>query len=181
MDVLHHEIVAAPGAGPRPERTLIVLHGIFGHGRKWKSVAARLVRDRPDWAVALVESFGGTDDRPAGRRRRRSRRAPATCNGGHWLHIDNPDALHRLLVRRLPGNRRRPSHEAFGPRRPTELNGPSDPAGTRRRAGRAAPGRGLPQWKIWNPKLNDRGYPRKISASSALWLSLPLALSASSR
>lgn len=56
MDMLHHEIVAAPGT--RPARTLIVLHGIFGHGRNWKSVAARLVRDRPDWAVALADLRG---------------------------------------------------------------------------------------------------------------------------
>jgi esterase len=32
-----------------------VLHGIFGAGRNWATVAKRLVRARPDWGVLLVD------------------------------------------------------------------------------------------------------------------------------
>lgn len=56
MDVLHHEFVAAPGASPG--RLLVVLHGIYGNARNWTSVAARLVRERPEWAVALADLRG---------------------------------------------------------------------------------------------------------------------------
>jgi pimeloyl-ACP methyl ester carboxylesterase len=34
---------------------LYVLHGVFGAGRNWATVARRLVRDLPDWAVRLVD------------------------------------------------------------------------------------------------------------------------------
>lgn len=38
-----------------PEHWLYVLHGIYGAGRNWGSVARRLVRERPEWGVALVD------------------------------------------------------------------------------------------------------------------------------
>jgi esterase len=51
--LLHHEFLAADGASPT--RWLYMLHGIFGSGRNWGSVARRLVRARPEWGVVLVD------------------------------------------------------------------------------------------------------------------------------
>ncbi|MCY3545957.1 MAG: alpha/beta hydrolase [Gemmatimonadetes bacterium] len=53
MTHIHHETVVAPGAAPT--RQLLVLHGIYGAGRNWGSVARRLVRARPEWSVVLVD------------------------------------------------------------------------------------------------------------------------------
>ena len=53
MTHIHHETVAAPGAAP--VRQLLVLHGIYGAGRNWGSVARRLVRARTDWGVTLAD------------------------------------------------------------------------------------------------------------------------------
>lgn len=53
MTHIHTETVVAPGAAPA--RHLLVLHGIYGAGRNWDSVARRLVRARPDWGVVLVD------------------------------------------------------------------------------------------------------------------------------
>jgi esterase len=41
--------------GEAPERWLAVLHGIFGAGRNWASVARALVRERPEWGALLVD------------------------------------------------------------------------------------------------------------------------------
>jgi esterase len=46
------EIVAGDAS---PERWMAVLHGIFGSGRNWGSVARSLVRARPEWGVLLVD------------------------------------------------------------------------------------------------------------------------------
>ena len=51
--LLHHETVTAEGASPG--HWIYMLHGIFGSGRNWGSVARRLVRARPEWGVALVD------------------------------------------------------------------------------------------------------------------------------
>ena len=51
--VLTHTRIAAPGR--QPERWLLVLHGIYGSGRNWGSLARRLVERRPDWGVLLVD------------------------------------------------------------------------------------------------------------------------------
>lgn len=53
MATLHHEIVEAPGAAPY--RQMLLLHGIYGAGRNWGSIARRLVRARPEWRVVLVD------------------------------------------------------------------------------------------------------------------------------
>ena len=53
MTHIHHETVVAPGAAPTMR--LLVLHGIYGAGRNWGSVARRLVRARPEWSVVLVD------------------------------------------------------------------------------------------------------------------------------
>jgi pimeloyl-ACP methyl ester carboxylesterase len=34
---------------------MLVLHGIYGAGRNWASVARRFVSDRPDWGAVLVD------------------------------------------------------------------------------------------------------------------------------
>jgi len=51
--VLSHSRVTAPGAAP--ERWLLVLHGIYGTGRNWGSIARRVVEARPEWGVLLVD------------------------------------------------------------------------------------------------------------------------------
>jgi len=51
MRILNHEMVGAGGS----TRWLYMLHGIFGAGRNWGTIARRLVRERPDWGVVLVD------------------------------------------------------------------------------------------------------------------------------
>lgn len=51
--ILAHTRVAA--AGHTPERWLLVLHGIYGSGRNWGSVARRVVDARPEWGALLVD------------------------------------------------------------------------------------------------------------------------------
>jgi pimeloyl-ACP methyl ester carboxylesterase len=51
--VLSHERVTVEGA--KPSSWLYMLHGIFGAGRNWSSLAKRLTRERPDWGVVLVD------------------------------------------------------------------------------------------------------------------------------
>lgn len=51
--ILHHSLVTA--AGREPERWLLVLHGIFGKGRNWASIARRLTEARPEWGTVLVD------------------------------------------------------------------------------------------------------------------------------
>ena len=41
--------------GHTPERWLLVLHGIYGSGRNWGSLARRLVQARPEWGILLVD------------------------------------------------------------------------------------------------------------------------------
>lgn len=38
-----------------PEQWLVVLHGIYGAGRNWRSVTRALVGERPDWGGVLVD------------------------------------------------------------------------------------------------------------------------------
>jgi esterase len=49
---LHHDTVTADG---EPTHWLYVLHGIYGAGRNWASVARRVVRRRPEWGAVLVD------------------------------------------------------------------------------------------------------------------------------
>ena len=53
MPTLAHTRITA--AGSTPERWLLVLHGIYGSGRNWGSIARRLVDARPEWGVLLVD------------------------------------------------------------------------------------------------------------------------------
>ncbi len=50
---LSHTLITA--SDDAPERWLYVLHGIYGMGRNWVSIARRLVKARPDWGVVLVD------------------------------------------------------------------------------------------------------------------------------
>lgn len=54
VSVLSHQIVSAASTGAR-QKQLLLLHGIYGAGRNWASVARRLTATRPDWRVALVD------------------------------------------------------------------------------------------------------------------------------
>ena len=58
--VLTHTRVTARDAAP--ERWLLVLHGIYGSGRNWGTIARRLVEARPEWGVLLVDlrNHGGS-------------------------------------------------------------------------------------------------------------------------
>ena len=51
--ILAHDRVTAPGA--EPGRWLFFLHGIYGMGRNWGSIARRVVASRPDWGAVLVD------------------------------------------------------------------------------------------------------------------------------
>jgi esterase len=48
---LHHELVAGAAA----TRCLALVHGIYGAGANWRSIAKKLVERRPEWAVALID------------------------------------------------------------------------------------------------------------------------------
>lgn len=49
----------ADGASSSPApRWLVVLHGIYGMGRNWNSVARSLVRERPGWGALTVDLRG---------------------------------------------------------------------------------------------------------------------------
>lgn len=52
LALLHHSIARFAAAAPH---RLLVLHGIFGQGRNWSTVANVLVQLRPDWEVALAD------------------------------------------------------------------------------------------------------------------------------
>lgn len=51
--ILAHTRVAA--AGREPEKWLLMLHGIFGAGRNWGTIARRLADARPEWGAVLVD------------------------------------------------------------------------------------------------------------------------------
>ncbi|HEV7590638.1 MAG TPA: alpha/beta hydrolase [Longimicrobium sp.] len=51
--ILAHARVVA--AGREPERWLLVVHGIYGAGRNWSTIARRLVDARPEWGAVLVD------------------------------------------------------------------------------------------------------------------------------
>lgn len=51
--ILSHTHVTAPGR--TPERWLLVLHGIYGSGRNWGTIARRLTERRPEWGAVLTD------------------------------------------------------------------------------------------------------------------------------
>jgi esterase len=50
--ILSHDRVTGES---EPENWLYVLHGIFGAGRNWATVARRVARERPDWGAVLID------------------------------------------------------------------------------------------------------------------------------
>jgi esterase len=50
---LNHTRVVAEGS--EPDRWLLVLHGIYGSGRNWGTIARQLVDARPEWGALLVD------------------------------------------------------------------------------------------------------------------------------
>ncbi len=66
MNLLHHEVILRPDTIATKKRMLL-LHGIFGAGRNWRSAARRLVKERSDWAVVPVDlrSHGSSPRLPA--------------------------------------------------------------------------------------------------------------------
>lgn len=53
MPTLHHDRITADDA--HPNRWMLVLHGIYGAGRNWGSVARRFVDARPAWGAVPVD------------------------------------------------------------------------------------------------------------------------------
>jgi esterase len=55
----HARVVARDG---EPKLWLLVLHGIYGSGRNWGTIARRLVEARPEWGALLVDlrNHGGS-------------------------------------------------------------------------------------------------------------------------
>ena len=51
--ILHHARVTA--GDDEPKLWLLVLHGIYGSGRNWGTIARRLVEARPEWGALLVD------------------------------------------------------------------------------------------------------------------------------
>ncbi|HYW10476.1 MAG TPA: alpha/beta hydrolase [Longimicrobium sp.] len=58
--ILAHTRVTARDAAPA--KWLLMLHGIYGSGRNWGTIARRLVEARPEWGVLLVDlrNHGGS-------------------------------------------------------------------------------------------------------------------------
>lgn len=77
--------------GASPDRWLIVLHGIYGAGRNWGSVARAVVERRPEWGVLLVDlrQHGGS----------RGVSGPHTLEAaaGDLTDIDAPGPVHAVL------------------------------------------------------------------------------------
>jgi pimeloyl-ACP methyl ester carboxylesterase len=51
--ILNHSLLT--DGGTRPRSLLLVLHGFFGAGRNWTTVARALAKARPDWGAVLVD------------------------------------------------------------------------------------------------------------------------------
>lgn len=49
----HHVLIAPEGRTPRG--WLLFLHGILGSGPNWRTIARKLVAERPDWGAVLVD------------------------------------------------------------------------------------------------------------------------------
>jgi esterase len=51
--ILNHTRITSDDS--EPAQWLLVLHGIYGSGRNWATIARRLVEARPEWGVILVD------------------------------------------------------------------------------------------------------------------------------
>ena len=57
MVELAHRVVATPAS--EPTKAVIFLHGVFGRGRNFGTLARRLTDARRDLAAVLVDLLGG--------------------------------------------------------------------------------------------------------------------------
>ncbi|MBL9027241.1 MAG: alpha/beta hydrolase [Myxococcales bacterium] len=64
LPLLAHHLVSSDERAP--EAWLLVLHGVFGLGANFRSIARALVKRRPEWGVVLVDlrGHGESQDRP---------------------------------------------------------------------------------------------------------------------
>ena len=64
MYIPHHSLVTAPDTAPA--QWMLVLHGIYGSGANWRTFAARLAEQQPDWGLVLVDlrMHGRSQDAP---------------------------------------------------------------------------------------------------------------------
>lgn len=171
-EILSHTRVTASGA--EPERWLLVLHGIYGRGRNWGSVARRVVDERPEWGVILVDlrmhgdsldfSPPHTVEAAAGDVRRlvEHLELPAAAVLGHSFGgkvalsyaAGAPEGLRQVWVMDSTPAARAPSGTAW--RMIEEVRGLPDEFGSRAEAVEA---------------LQERGYPQGL----AQWLTMNLA------
>lgn len=128
--ILEHQIVAGEGD---PERWLYILHGIYGSGRNWGTLAKQFVEDRPRWGVVLVDLrlHGGSTDFPPPHtvracasdlaRLEEATARPASAILGHSFGgkvallraADGPQALRQVWVVDSPLDTREPSGSAW--------------------------------------------------------------------
>ncbi|MCP4448316.1 MAG: alpha/beta hydrolase [Myxococcales bacterium] len=52
---LPHFTTISGAAEPAPARWLLMMHGIYGRGGNWRTVARKVTALRPDWGVLLVD------------------------------------------------------------------------------------------------------------------------------
>jgi pimeloyl-ACP methyl ester carboxylesterase len=60
--ILAHRIITASAAA-EPAHWTYFLHGVFGAGRNWATIARRAVEARPDWGAVLVDLRAHGDSR----------------------------------------------------------------------------------------------------------------------
>lgn len=53
MTLLNHDLIRSEGADA--ERWLLFLHGIYGAGRNWNSVARKVIGGRAGWGAAMID------------------------------------------------------------------------------------------------------------------------------
>jgi pimeloyl-ACP methyl ester carboxylesterase len=62
MAILSSAVIEPPGTGDR--RSLYVLHGVYGRGRNWTSIARQLAERRADWRSVLTDLRAHGDSPP---------------------------------------------------------------------------------------------------------------------
>jgi esterase len=50
---LHHELLT--GSGESPSAWLMMTHGIYGSGGNWRTIARKVIGERPGWGAVLVD------------------------------------------------------------------------------------------------------------------------------
>lgn len=172
----HQQVRPSEGT---PERWIWFLHGIFGAGRNWRSVARRLVEARPGWGAVLVDLrlHGGSQDFPpphtlaacAGDLEGLARRLslPDVVSGhsfGGKVALEyarrGPDGLRQVWVVDSTPSARRPGGDAV--RMLRALEALPGPFGSRDEAVKALADRGFPRevgrWMATNLEAGEEGH-----------------------